>query len=73
MNYKSHTEKEVIEAQKAGKVIVSLDTGGDGDDDTFILGEGENVQDLIPDILLYHSLEKFPEHWTLEIVDWEIE
>ena len=70
MDYKSHTKKDIIKAQKKGKKIWSLDTGNDGEDD-MLIGERE---DVIQDILYYHhDIESMPEHWELDLVDWEIE
>jgi len=52
MNYKSHTKKDLIEAQKKGEKLWSLDTGNDGEDDVLI-GEKE---DVIQEILYFHDI-----------------
>jgi len=68
MNFRSHSKKEIQEAQKHGKKIWMLDTGTYGEDD-MLIGEKEEV---FGDILCYYEIEKLPDGWTLEEIDWEI-
>lgn len=62
MAMKSHTPEEIREAMKRGETVWVLDTQTSGNDDILI---GNDRDNLVADILLYHDLEEFPAEWTL--------
>lgn len=72
MDYKSHTKEEILKAQKKGKTILRLDTDT-GDDDMLIMENTETVADIKGDIMNHHESDHWPEKWSLEIVDYQLD
>ena len=65
---KSHTKKELLDAQTSGKKLWKLNTGNDGEDDILI---GEKAE-VIADIRSYYEIENIPDDWTLTEIDYSV-
>lgn len=76
MSFRSHTKKQVLDAQKAGKHIFYLDTFGSGEDDILIAeSDTKNAawEEVCDDVLSYYNLDTFPTNWKLELIDYKLE
>jgi len=67
MNIRSHSKKQILDAQQAGQTVFALDTGDYGEDDVLIGTEAE----CRADVMNYHDLDSWPEGWELnEVTDF---